>query len=457
MKQTSFTLLLAVLLGMVGLQAFAAFGTTKYKVGGVYYYLDYDNLQAEVTNKSDVKYTGDIVIPSNITSYEKTYTVTSIGGYAFFGCTGLTSITIPNTVTSIGGNAFYDCTGLTSITIPNSVTSIGGNAFEYCTGLTSITIPNSVTIIGGYAFYGCTGLTSVTIPNSVTSIGRNAFDNCKGLTSITIPNSVTSIGNGAFWGCSGLTSVTIPESVDSIGRVAFGDIVGLTSITIPESVDSIGVYAFSGCSGLTSIVVESGNTKYDSRNNCNAIIHTTSNTLVAGCMNTIIPESVDSIYIGAFWGCRSLTSVTIPDGVTSIGYQAFVYCSGLTSVIIPNSVTSIDDRAFGGCEKLEDFYLYAEQLPSASEGVFDGEKMPNATLHVPANVLSVYQTTAPWKDFGTIVALTDDDPKPTGIADVKRGKSDVRGAYYDLNGRRLNVEPTQGGVYVHQGRKVVVR
>ncbi|MCL2230251.1 MAG: leucine-rich repeat domain-containing protein [Treponema sp.] len=135
--------------------------------------------------------------------------VTSIGDEAFFGCTGLTSITIPNSVTSIGSSAFFGCTGLTSITIPNSVTSIGSSAFLGCTGLTSITIPNSVTSIGSDAFAGCTGLTSITIPNSVTSIGDYAFYGCTSLTSITIPNSVTSIDLQAFNGCTNLTSVTI--------------------------------------------------------------------------------------------------------------------------------------------------------------------------------------------------------------------------------------------------------
>ena len=139
--------------------------------------------------------------------------VTSIGFRwgrgAFVGCTGLTSITIPNSVTSIGDGAFDDCTGLTSITIPNSITSIGDGAFDGCTGLTSITIPNSITSIEGRTFRGCTGLTSITIPNSVKSIGEYAFYDCTGLTSVTIPNSVTSIGGSAFSGCTGLTSITV--------------------------------------------------------------------------------------------------------------------------------------------------------------------------------------------------------------------------------------------------------
>ena len=155
----------------------------------------------------------------------------------------------------LGSYAFYDCSGLTSLTIPSSVTSIGEGAFWCCSGLTSLTIPSGVTSIGESAFYGCSGLTSLTIPSGVTSIGESAFSVCSGLTSLTIPSSVTSIGESAFSDCSGLTSLTIPSSVTSIGESAFSDCSGLTSLTIPSSVTSIGNFAFSGCSGLTSIYV----------------------------------------------------------------------------------------------------------------------------------------------------------------------------------------------------------
>ena len=249
--------------------------------------------------------------------------------YAFYGCTNLVSVTIPESVRYLGENTFYECISLTSITIPNSVTSIDDGAFYECRSLTSITIPNSVTRIGYGAFYGCRSLTSITILNGVTSIGSEAFYGCSSLTSITIPSSVTSIDDGAFAYCSNLTSITIPSSVTSIHTNPFG-----------------------GCSSLTSICVNENNTKYDSRNNCNAIIETATNTLIFGCCNTLIPSDVTHIGDGAFSGCSSLTSITIPSSVTSIDNGAFFDCSSLTSITIPSSVTSIGDVAFSRCSSL---------------------------------------------------------------------------------------------------------
>ena len=195
-------------------------------------------------------------------------------------------------------------------------------------------------------------VTSGGTPYNVTSVGYWAFGNCSGLTSITIPNSVTSIGNSAFYGCRGLTSITIPNSVTIIGNFAFENCSGLTSITIPNSVTSIGIGVFSGCSSLTSIQVETGNTTYDSRDNCNAIIETATNTLIAGCQNTTIPNSVTSIEADAFFGCTNMTSITIPNSVTSIGSSAFEGCSGLTSFTIPNVLTTISPATFRDCSGL---------------------------------------------------------------------------------------------------------
>ena len=283
---------------------------------------------------------------SSLTSVTIPNSVTSIGRCAFSRCSSLKSVTIPNSVTSIGGGAFWGCSSLTSVTIPNSVTSIGDDAFSRCSSLKSVTIPDSVTSIGIGVFGGCSSLTSVTIPNSVTSIERSAFGGCSSLTGVTIPDGVTSIGFGAFWGCSSLTSVTIPNSVTSIGDNAFDECSSLKSVTIPNSVTSIGRYAFSRCSSLTSVTVPNSVTS----------IGDSAFAFCSSLTGVMIPNSVTSIGDDAFERCSSLTSVTIPNSVTSIGGGAFFDCSSLTSVTIPNSVASIGGCAFLGCKGLADSY-----------------------------------------------------------------------------------------------------
>ena len=183
-------------------------------------------------------------------------------------------------------------------------------------------------------------------------IGEGVFENNTTITRVTIPNSVTSIGDRAFYDCSGLTSIVIPNSVTSIGESAFANS-GLTSILIPNSVVNIGIYAFMYCSELTSIIVEEGNTRYDSRNNCNAFIETATNTLIRGCKNTKIPGGVTSIGSSAFEDCYALTNIEIPNSVTSIGDFAFDGCVKLADVTIPNSVTSIGECAFQNCSGLK--------------------------------------------------------------------------------------------------------
>ena len=229
-------LITMVAICMLSFHAMAYDFSYNYQGNTLYCNITSDNT-VEVTYYSSDNYfqnnnyvSGDVVIPSSVINNGTTYSVTSIGEWAFAYCSGLTSVTIPNSVISIGEGAFYGCSSLTSITIPNSVTLIGGGAFAWCISLTSVTIPNSVTSIGNSAFAYCSGLTSVTIPNSVTSIGGSAFSGCSGLTSVTIGNSVTSIGNYAFDWCNSLTSVTIGNSVTSIGGAAFYGCNGLTSI-----------------------------------------------------------------------------------------------------------------------------------------------------------------------------------------------------------------------------------
>ena len=327
--------------------------------------------------------------------------VTTISKYAFYRCSGLTSVTLPSSLTSIGSVAFGQCYTLaevynlsslnitagsssngevgyyavaiyTDINIESRIQTIN-NVHYYVYGtsfiavgpisrdVTSVTIDTRITSIKKAAFQGCDKLASVDLSGctSLTSIGSNAFEGCSGLTSITLPSSLTSIGNYAFQNCSGLTSITLPSSLTSIGGQAFNSCSGLTSITLPSSLTSISGSAFLDCSGLESIVVEAGNTKYDSRNNCNAIIETATNTLVVGCKNTIIPNDITSIGSQAFSGCSGLTGITLPSSLTSIGGSAFNGCSGLSGITLPSSLTSIGDYAFRDCSGLTSIVIPA--------------------------------------------------------------------------------------------------
>ncbi|MEE1459837.1 MAG: leucine-rich repeat domain-containing protein [Segatella copri] len=218
----------------------------------------------------------------------------------------------------IGDYAFFGCSGLTSLTLPSGVTEIGDYAFSGCSGLTSLTLPSGVTEIGDYAFSGCSGLTSLTLPSGLTEIGHKAFNGCSGLTSLTLPSGLAKIGSYVFYGCSGLTSLTLPSSLTEISYCAFSGCSGLTSLTLPSGVTKIGGYAFSGCSGLTSLT---------------------------------FPSGVTEIGGYAFSGCSGLTSLTFPSGVTKIGGYAFSGCSGLTSIYVyAEKLPNMESYVFGGCD-----------------------------------------------------------------------------------------------------------
>ena len=405
----------------------------SFEVDGIYYKItDSEKLTVEVTYRGGDsydynEYKGSVVIPKTVTYESKTYAVTSIGREAFFNCSSLTSVTIPNSVTSIGDYAFDICTSLTSVTIPNSVTSIGSRAFCICNNLTSVTIPNSVTSIGDDAFYNCSltsvhisdiaawcnikfgnsdsnpmyysvhlymngkEITELKIPDGVTSIGDYAFEDCHYLTSVTIPNSVTSIGSSAFSGCDRLSSITIPDGVTSIGIATFFRCSRLTSVTIPNSVTSIGENAFDSCSSLTSVT---------------------------------IPNSVTSIGNNTFYNCRSLTSVTIPNSVTSIGYEAFCYCLSLTSVTIPNSVTSIGNYTFRECNSLTSVKVLAETPPVAYNTTFNNYDIE---LCVPEKSLEIYKATSPWNRFVNIIALAP--PSTTSLTIGSTGSTTFSSTY----------------------------
>ena len=390
-------------------------------------------------------------IPKSVTYQNQRYSVTSIGRNAFRGCTGLTSVTIPNSVTSIESWAFSGCTGLTSVTIPNSVTSIGESSFNGCISLTSVTIGNSVTSIGSSAFSGCTGLTSVTIPNSVTSIGESSFNGCTSLTSVTIGNSVTSIGSSAFYGCTSLTSVVWNAkncndfskeetpfhrwyySFDvrsQITSFVFGDSVqhipdylcegmeNLTSITIGNSVTSIGNSAFSGCTGIASVIIPNSVTSIGS----SAFSSCTSITSIT------IPNGVTSIENSAFSDCTGLTSVVIGNGVTNIGGNVFKGCKNVETVVFGSAVETIGASAFAGCQSIYEMTIYATKVPTIQENTFT-EVGTGATLRVPAGCAKKYKAHPYWGVFN--IEEIPSEYTVTVTCDPQYGQVSGGGTYKD--------------------------
>ena len=400
----------------------------EFYYNGIYYEIGNDGSAYLLANPKGNK--GNIAIPPVVVNSATglIYIVTRIGDGAFKDNTEVTAIDMiaMNPAVSIGERTFKGCTGLKAAYLPiNGLTTIGAEVFSGCSSLASITIPSNVTSISNTAFQGCTSLTQVTLSsNAIVSKDRNSGASMASIFGGQVQEyiiggtGVTAIGNNAFNKCSSLTSVTILNSVTSIGQSAFENCYKLASITIPKSVTSIGEDAFANCIKLAGIRVEEGNPVYDSRDNSDAIIETSTNTLIAGCKNTVIPNSVTSIGEDAFFGCEGLTAISIPESVESIGGYAFSGCLHLAEVTIPNSVTSIYGHAFDNCESLTSVISKIEEPFELRSGVFPASY--NCVLYVPKGTRDAY-IAAGWERWfrGGIVEMDDGD-------DI-REKMDVNG------------------------------
>lgn len=445
-----------MLMSMIGVRAFAHDFEVANDDGVTIYYVKTSDTEVAVSFRGDYRwyysdrYTGYVNIPEIVYYDGVTYNVTSIGESAFYNCSNLTWITIPNSVTTIEDRAFSNCTGLTYIVIPEYVTTIGYYAFSG-TSLTAVTIPNRVTSLKSWAFQDCTNLTSVTIPNTLdgNSMSYDTFEGCTNLTQVNLNSNnivkgssvkeffgdqvteyilgddVTSIGSNAFYKCSKLTSVTIGKSVTEIGNYAFQDCSSLATINIPESVTKIGYGAFSGCSALTSVTLGDGVTSI-----------ATKAFAYCGLTSVTIPKYVFTIGEDAFYSCSDLKQVTINssivdqlnklssyfggqvteyiigEGVTSIGAQAFDDCSNLTSVTLPSTVTFIGTEAFYRCKNLTSITL-PDALTTIGERAFNSSGLTSITI--PESVTSIYRYAFAWcEDLSTITL-------PDGLESISEG------------------------------------
>ncbi len=438
MKQARFLLTsIALLLCSITISAH------DFEVDGIYYNItsSTDNT-VEVTHKGTTYggYAKSVTIPTRVTYNGKTYEVTSIGYEAFYRCSRLTSIEIPNSVTSIGEYAFEDCYSLTSIEIPNSVTSIGNYAFYGCSNLKNVINNSSLNITKGSSSFGYIAYYADRVLSG-DYVDGFIFDGEDGdyiltyylgnETNLVLPDNYMEqsyrIGDYAFYGCSSLTSIDLPDGLTSIGYAAFYKCSSLTSIDLPDGLTSIGDWAFGSCSSLTSIE---------------------------------IPNSVTSIGDYAFYGCTNLKNVTIGDNINTIGRWAFSGCSNLDYFSFGKSVKSIGQEAFSDCVNLKKLISYAEVPPTCDTNALDDINKWECTLQIPENTLSAYQSANQWKDFFFI----EDVLSEIGGVNIDESK-DTRVDVYSINGQLIkrNADAKQlskelpTGIYIINGKKVYVR
>lgn len=367
--------------------------TTDFSFNDVNYHVNEDGVTVTATGHVDGQSaTGELTINAWATYNGTTYTVTNIGDNAFANCSNLSGeLILPPTLESIGHYAFANCSGFTGY----------------------VHIPNATLEIGDYAFSGCHGITGVTIGISLNYYGDGAFELCNNLLVMSVDpenpyfdsrdNSQAIIKTSENKLVGACNRTTIPNTVTSIGDFAFNNCRYLNSIYIPSSVESMGTGAFANCTSMLEIVVDDDNSVYDSRNNCNAIIETATNTLLYASIGTVIPDDVTSIGDYAFSGRSNISGdLVIPEGIVSIGYCAFSDCTGFTGRLeIPGTVVSIGGSAFDNCNGITEVFVLAETPPTLGDNsVFSGFLCQ--TLNVPCGCIPAYQN-SDWSSYFTTI------------------------------------------------------
>lgn len=347
---------------------------------------------------------------------------TTIPSNYFRYMTGIETVIIPNSVTTIAKDAFYECRSISKVIISDiaswckvSFGNSDSNPLRYAKQLflnseeiTELTIPDGVTSISDYAFCGYMGLKSVTIPPSVRIIGKESFCNCSNLTLVSCEKGVIVLDDKAFERCSKLTTCDMPSSIKVIGEDAFYGCVRLSSLKIPKSVKIIDNGAFRDCSGLRTIEVDQDNPVYDSRDDCNAIIETSSDTMVLGCSSTNIPYGIKAIGDYAFRDCSSLVSVVVPNSVNYIGQQAFCNCGNLKSVILPNSLKELKESLFSCCYQLTSVVI-PDSIKLIEGHVFSWCSSLVA-IHIPREVAEIMP--GQFEHCNNLVSITVDYENP---------------------------------------------